>query len=67
MRLTKKQKEILDKYNISYEVDNVNDLLINIDYVMTDYLDEKDEPTDNFRELEKLYDEIYDDNYNINL
>ena len=62
MKITDKQKEILDEYNVSYDVDNIRDLLLNIDFVMTDYLDEKDEPTDEFRELETIYDEIYDAN-----
>lgn len=52
----------MDKYNIKYDVESVRDLLINIDYVMTDYLNEKDEPTEDFKILERLYDEIYDAN-----
>ena len=33
----------------------------NIDLVMTDYVDENDEPTKDFLILEKLYDEILKD------
>lgn len=62
MLLTDKQKEILKKYNIAYAVDSVDKLLINIDSVMTDYLDDNDEPTDDFMVLERLYDAIYDQN-----
>lgn len=62
MNLTKDQKETLDKYNINYKVDTISELLINIDLVMTYYLDEYDNPTKDFKILEKLYDEIYDNN-----
>ena len=60
MNLTEKQIELLEKYNVNYEVDNIDSLLINVDLVMTDYLDKNDEPTKDFLILEKLYDEIYD-------
>lgn len=60
MNLTENQKELLSKYKINYDVDNHRELLINIDMVMTDYLDDHDEPTEDFKVLEKLYDEIYD-------
>ena len=62
VKLTEKQIELLKKYNIDYNVTTVKELLINIDWVMTDYLDENDDPTDDFRAIEKLYDEIYDAN-----
>lgn len=60
--LKKEQIKILDKYNINYKVDNLRELLINIDYVMTDYVDEQDEPLEQFLELERVYDEIYFEN-----
>ena len=58
-RLTEEQIEILDKYNINYNVKTKKELLINIDDVMTDYVDENDEPTEDFKVIEKLYDDIY--------
>lgn len=61
-KLTEKQKELLKKYDIDYNVETLGELLINIDFVMTDYLDDNDEPTDDFRTIERLYDEIYDAN-----
>lgn len=61
-KLTQEQEELLKKYNIDYNVKTLGELLINIDYVMTDYLDENDDPTDDFTTLERLYDEIYDAN-----
>lgn len=59
MNLTDNQKEIMNKYKINYDVDNIRELLINIDFVMTDYVDKNDNPTKDFKILEKLYDEIY--------
>ena len=59
-KLSKEQLDILDKYNIKSDVIYKRDLLINIDDVMTDYVDENDEPTEDFLILEKLYDDIYD-------
>lgn len=59
MKLTDEQIKILEKYNIEYKVETKKDLLINIDFVMTDYVDSNDEPTKDFMVLEKLYDEIY--------
>ena len=64
LNLTQKQIELLKKYKIDYNATTVKELLINIDWVMTDYLDEHDNPTDDFRIIERLYDEIY---YNRNL
>lgn len=61
MNLKEEQIKILKKYNINYNVRNVKELLINIDLVMTDYVDENDEPTKDFLILEKLYDEILKD------
>lgn len=60
MNLTEKQIELLKKYNVDYKVDSVNDLLINIDLIMTKYLDKNAEPTKDYMVLEKLYDEVYD-------
>jgi|GEM_PF-3386240 hypothetical protein len=60
MNLTEKQIELLKKYNVDYKVDSVDDLLINIDLIMTKYLDKNAEPTKNYMVLEKLYDEVYD-------
>lgn len=60
MNLTEKQIELLKKYNVNYKVDSVNDLLINIDLIMTKYLDKNAEPTKDYMVLEKLYDEVYD-------
>ena len=60
MNLTEKQIELLKKYNVNYKVDSVDDLLINIDLIMTKYLDKNDEPTKDYMVLEKLYDEVYD-------
>ena len=57
--LTEEQIELLKKYNIDYNVATKRELLINIDWVMTDYLDENDDPTDDFMIIERLYDEIY--------
>lgn len=65
MKLSEKQKEILNKYSIPFKykyssVEEINDLLDKIDEVMMDnYLDEDDEPLEEFLILEKLYDEIY--------
>ena len=60
MNLTEKQIELLKKYNVDYKVDSVDDLLINIDLIMTKYLDKNAEPTKDYMVLEKLYDEVYD-------
>ncbi|MEG1310314.1 MAG: hypothetical protein RSD06_05510 [Bacilli bacterium] len=60
VKLTEKQKEILEEYNIDYNTNIKKELLINIDFVMCDYLDKYDNPTEDFVILEKLYDEIYD-------
>lgn len=60
VNLTQEQIELLQKYNIDYNVTTKKELLINIDWVMTDYLDENDNPTDDFKVIERLYDEIFD-------
>ena len=61
-KITPHQIELLQKYNIDYNVETLGELLINIDWVMTDYLDANDNPTDDFRTIERLYDEIYSAN-----
>ena len=62
VNITPEQIEILEKYNIPYKGLSLGDLLIEIDWVMTDYLDDHDEPTDDFRVIESLYDAIYNAN-----
>lgn len=62
MKLNKEQIKILEKYNINYKVDSLRELLINIDYVMTEYVDEQDEPLEQFLELERVCNEIYFEN-----
>ena len=59
---TKKQKDIMKKYNINYDTDKINELLENIDWAMTDYIDKHDEPTKDFLLIEELYDQIYNQN-----
>ena len=58
-KLTQEQIDICEKYNINYYVRTKKELLINIDDVMTDYVDENDEPTEDFMIIEKLYDDIF--------
>ena len=67
MKLSEKQKEILNKYSIPFKdkyssVDEINALLLKIDDEMTVHVDENDEPLEEFLILEKLYDEIYNSN-----
>ena len=62
VNITPEQIEMLEKYNIPYKGLSLGDLLVEIDWVMTDYLDERDEPTEDFRIIEHLYDAIYDAN-----
>lgn len=62
LNITEKQKDIMKKYNINYDTDKINELLENIDWVMTDYVDEHDESTKDFLLIEKLYDQIYNQN-----
>ena len=62
MRLTEDQIKILEKYNINYKVKTIEELLRNIDWVITDYLDDNDESTKEYLLLKKLYDKIYDAN-----
>ena len=62
MILNDKIIEVLDGYNIdSSKYDDVDVLLDDIDEVMTDnYLDEDDEPLEDFRILQRVYDKIFD-------
>ena len=62
MWLTEDQIKILEKYNINYNFKTIEELLRNMDLVMTDYLDDNDESTKEYLLLEKLYDEIYNTN-----
>ena len=62
VKLTPELIELLEKYNIEYKGLSLGDLLIEIDGVMTDYLDDEDEPTDDYMVIERLYDAIYDAN-----
>lgn len=63
IKITDAQKNILKKYNIDYnDFENVRDLLVEIDDEMTSHVDKNDEPLAGFKELESLYDEIYNNN-----
>lgn len=62
LNITEKQKDIMKKYNINYDTDKINELLENIDWAMTDYIDEHDEPNKDFLLIEELYDQIYNQN-----
>lgn len=63
LKISEKQKIILMKYNIdSGNYNNIDDLLLEIDDEMTSYVDENDEPLKEFKELEKVYDELYINN-----
>ena len=51
------------KENVSFsDSDKINELLENIDWAMTDYVDKNDEPTKDFLLIEELYDQIYNQN-----
>lgn len=58
MILTEKQLKVLKKYKIDFNVKTKKDLLINIDWIMTSYL-VYDEPTNEYYDIKKIYDEIY--------
>lgn len=62
LNITKKQKDIMKKYNINYDTDKINELLENIDWAMMDYIDKHDELTKDFLLIEELYDQIYNQN-----
>ena len=58
--VTQKQKDVMAKYDINpCSFDTKRELLLEINSVMVDFIDEDDEPLDEFLELEKLYDEIF--------
>lgn len=64
IRITEKQKQILKKYRIDVEnYSTLRELLLEIDDEMTSHVDENDEPLSEFLELEKVYDEIFSQNY----
>jgi len=63
INVSQEDKDTLTSYKI--EVDNyrtLSDLLDIIDEVMVSYVDEQDEPLEDFLILEKIYDRIYDAN-----
>ena len=63
IKISEEQKMILKKYNIDPDVyDKLDDLLFEIDDEMTIHVDKNDEPLKEFKELEKVYDEIYTNN-----
>lgn len=62
MKLTDNQKLILNKYNVNYESINIDDFLIVLFERMNDYLDKEDNPKKEYKELEKIYYEIYNEN-----
>ena len=62
LKIKDSSKKILDKYKINYSVDDVDELLLAIDDIMTDYVDDQSEPLEKFLELEQIYDEIYSNN-----
>lgn len=63
MNLTQDQIKILKKYKIDYtEYDDISDLLDIINDKMVSYTDKNDEPTEEFIELQNIYDSIYINN-----
>lgn len=63
MRITQDQIKILKKYKIDYtKYDDISDLLDIINDKMVSYINENDEPTDEFIELQNIYDSIYINN-----
>lgn len=66
MKITQEQKNFLSEYidNLDKIIasKDVNNLLLEIDDIMLDYLDENDEPTDDYMKIEKIYDEILNQN-----
>jgi len=58
LKIKEEQKRILEKFNIDYKVDDLRVLLDNIDFIMTDYRDENDEPLEEWLILEKVFDNI---------
>ena len=63
IKISDKSKKILEKYNIDYkQYDNVDDLLCTIDEEELKFYDKNQEPLKEYFELEKVYDEIFDNN-----
>ena len=63
IKVSEKDKKILEKYSIYVKkYDDLEDLLFEIDDVMTSYVDEYDELLPEFLELEKVYDAIFYEN-----
>ena len=61
--ITNKQRGLLTEYDINPdEFTSITELLIKINSVMVDFIDEDDEPLDEFLELERVYDQIYAQN-----
>lgn len=60
IHISEEDKKILKKYNINAdEYNDLSELLLEIDDVMTYYVDEHDEPLKEFIELEQVYDRIF--------
>jgi len=65
MNLSDEQIKILNKYNIDYKkCEDISDLLDILNDKMILYVDDKDEPTEEFLKLQKVYDSIYETNKN---
>lgn len=63
MNLSDEQIKVLNKYNIDYKkCEDISDLLDILNDEMVSHVDDKDEPTEEFLELQKVYDSIYENN-----
>lgn len=63
MKLSEEQIKILNKYKIDHEsCEDISELLDIINDTMVSYIDDNDEPTKEFLELQKVYDSIYENN-----
>lgn len=63
MNLSDEQIKVLNKYNIDYKkCEDISDLLDILNDEMISYVDDNDEPTEEFLELQKVYDSIYENN-----
>jgi hypothetical protein len=58
--LSNEQINILKKYNIPYENKSIKEILDLLDEEMLKYLNKEYNPTPKYIELEKLYDNIFD-------
>lgn len=58
--MKKEHIEILEKYNIDYKNKSIVELLDFLDEEMLKYFDKDYNPTPQYRELQRLYDELYD-------